>query len=131
MTGRGCLTGHTCTQAGVSVGSRDKWLQTHLAQGVGGLLAVELCLEHHVLDGVVAGGREVGHGAPRLGRQHHVVADEVVLLHEPVHVAARDVGPDAQLARLEVPLLRDAQTRRVDSLYEKILFQSIKKLDRQ
>ena len=47
-----------------------------------------------------------------LGRKHDVVLDEIVLLDDAVDVAARDVGPDAELARLELPLLRHAVARR-------------------
>ena len=35
--------------------------------------------------------------------------NQVVLLHQAVHVTPRDVGPDAQLAGLELPLLRHAE----------------------
>ncbi len=78
---------------------------TDLNESVLGLDSIKLCLQDNILDGVVAGWGKVGDGAPRLGRQHDVVLDEVVLLHNAVHVAARDVGPDAQLPGLELPLL--------------------------
>ena len=44
------------------------------------LLPVELCLQHYVLDGIVARGGQVGDGTPADGGQHHVVLDQVVLL---------------------------------------------------
>jgi hypothetical protein len=76
-----------------------------------GLHSIKLCLQDNILDGVVAGWGQVGDGAPRLGRQHNVMLDEVVFLHNAVHVAARDVGPDAQLPRLELPLLCHTENR--------------------
>ncbi len=82
-----------------------------------GLDVVKLCLQDNILDGVVAGWRQVGDGAPRLGRQHDVVLDEVVLLHNAVHVAARDVGADAQLPGLELPLLCHAENKRKSEIF--------------
>ena len=58
----------------------------YLYEGVLLLDAVELCLEDDVLDGVVPGRSQVGHCTLRLGRQHHVVLDQVVLLVEDVYV---------------------------------------------
>jgi hypothetical protein len=91
-------------------GGRGKGV-TDLNESVLGLHSIKLCLQDNILDGVVAGWGQVGDGAPRLGWQHDVMLDEVVLLHNAVHVAASDVGADAQLPRLELPLLRHTENK--------------------
>ncbi len=90
---------------------------TDLNESVLGLHSIKLCLQDNILDGVVAGWRQVGDGAPRLGRQHDVMLDEVVLLHNAVHVAARDVGADAQLPGLELPLLCHTGNKRNSEIF--------------
>jgi len=70
----------------------------YLHESVGCLDTVELCLEDRVLDGVVAGRRDVGDGAHALWRQHHLVLrDQVVLTDVAVDVAAAHVRPDPEI----------------------------------
>ena len=70
----------------------------YLHESVGCLDTVELCLEDRVLDGVVAGRRDVGDGAHALWRQHHLVLrDQVVLPDVAVDVAAAHVRPDPEI----------------------------------
>ena len=88
----------------------------YLHECVLALLPIKLCLQHDILDGVVAWRGQVCDRSTRLGRQHHVMLDEVVLRDQSVHVAARDVAANAQLARLELPLLSDGQGGGVDTL---------------
>ena len=80
---------------------------TDLHHGVLALLSVELHLEHRVVDGVVALGREVGDGAAGLGRQDDAVGDEGVLGHRAEQVAAGDVRADlwGERARLVVGVI--------------------------
>lgn len=49
------------------------------------------------LDGVVAGVCDVGDGSLVPGRQHELVLDQRVLVHQAINVASRDVA--AQLAQ--------------------------------
>ena len=68
------------------------------------LLALELGLEHDVVDGVAALGREVADGAHAARLRHHVVRDDVVLGHGAVDVTARDSITHAEVERREGPL---------------------------
>jgi hypothetical protein len=64
--------------------------------------SVELELDDVVLEGVLAGVRDVGDAAARVGREHDPVLDEVVLRDDAEDVAAGD-----EVAHLELRVFTD------------------------